>query len=251
MGFGLNLNGGVFRSEQHAAQSPGSSSPASDTFSSGRGSPPHSVTSDNPVTVADSVPRTTERIVTAGTFIIEELSDFDDGDRDRVGVVRPYRIDDAESDRSRSRTRNPPEIDRNFLRSVSKLRCSDDSDSTDIDEDVEFAEKVRQRREAKRLKRMTSGSIGKRTISESIGSDTDLEDLKPFLDVNEAGSSARRLRRRVGDRRSLLFQDPPPPRIDELDEPNTSEDELVIDRNLASELPYFTLDIINMEIDSL
>ena len=97
---------------------------------------------------------------------------------------------------------------------------------------------------------MTSGSIGKRTISESIGSDSDREDVLPFLEVNEVGSSARRLRRKVGDRRSLQFQDPPPPRIEELEEPPTSEDEMLDGETLARELPYYTLEYISMEIDS-
>ena len=89
---------------------------------------------------------------------------------------------------------------------------------------------------------MSSGSIGKRTISESIGSDSDREDLQQFLDMNDVGSSARRLRRRVGDRWSLQFQDPPP-RIDEIEEHEELDGEF-----LAKELPYYNY--ISMEIDS-
>ncbi|KAK0625238.1 hypothetical protein B0T17DRAFT_590868 [Bombardia bombarda] len=192
----------------------------------------------------------TGRIVTQAAFVVEELSDFEGSDEERLDVIRPHTIEYAESDRSRSRSRNPPEIDPTIMQNLGNLNCSDDSDQTDFDE-AEYREFLIRRRDQKRHKRMTSGSIGKRTISESIGSDTDREDLKAaFLGADEVGSSARRLRRRVGDRRSLQlqFQDPPPPRIDELDEPDSSEDEILISETLARELPYY--EYISMEVDS-
>jgi hypothetical protein len=89
-----------------------------------------------------------------------------------------------------------------------------------------------------------SSSIGKRTFSER-SSDSDDSD-GAGLDVNEVGSSARRMRKRL-HRGSLLFQDPPEPRIDELEEPNSSEDELLAGQSLAQELPYWTLEIMEME----
>jgi hypothetical protein len=178
---------------------------------------------------------------------IEELSDFGDSDSERLDVVRPSAIEYAESERSRSRSRNRREIDPRIMRNLGNLNCTsdnDDSDETDVDEQ-EYGEFLKRWRAEKRRKRMSSGSIGKRTISESIGSDTDREDLKAVLGVDEVGSSARRLRRRVGDRRSLQFQDPPPPRIEELDEPASSDDEIL---NLARELPYY--EYVSMEVDS-
>lgn len=185
--------------------------------------------------------------MTQAEFIVEELTDFDDSDDERPGVVRPCAIEYAESDRSRSRSRNRPEIDQRMMFNLN-LNCSDhDSDETDMDE-IEYREFLIKQRAEKRRKRMTSGSIGKRTISESIGSDTDREDLKAFLGADEVGSSARRLRRKVGDRRSLQFQDPPPPRIEELDEPDSSEDEILIGETLARELPYY--EYVTMEVDS-
>ncbi|OAA64669.1 hypothetical protein SPI_03316 [Niveomyces insectorum RCEF 264] len=132
----------------------------------------------------------------------------------------------------------------------------DNDENGDIDEAAYNQFRLRQREE-RRHRRMTSGSIGKRTISESIGSDSDNEDLRTLLlDASEAGSSARRLRRRIGDRHSLQFADPPPPRIDELDEPDTTDNdddirELTRDgETLARELPYYTLEYISMEVDS-
>jgi hypothetical protein len=130
------------------------------------------------------------------------------------------------------------------------LDCSDDSDDADLDDDVDFQKFLVRSRLEKRRKRMSSGSIGKRSITESIGSDTDMEDLKvQYLDASQAGSSARRLRRKLGNRQSLQFQDPPLPRIDQADEPNTSDDEFLDDEALK-ELPYYTLDYITMEVDS-
>lgn len=188
------------------------------------------------------------RVVTHTEFIVEELSDFGDSDGERLGVIRPCAIEYPESDRSRSTSRHRPEVDQRMMFNLGNLNCSDDSDETDLDEH-EYEAFLLKRRAERRHKRMTSGSIGKRTISESIGSDTDHEDIRSLLGAEEAGSSARRLRRRVGDRRSLQFQDPPPPpRIDELDEPHSSEDELFIGESLARELPYY--EYVSMEIDS-
>ncbi|KAH6847274.1 hypothetical protein B0I37DRAFT_141196 [Chaetomium sp. MPI-CAGE-AT-0009] len=189
------------------------------------------------------------RIVTQAEFtefIVEELSDFGDSDDERPGVVRPCAIEYAESDRSRSTSRTRPEIDQKMMFNLGNLNCSD-SDETDLDEH-EYQEFLIQRRIAARHKRMTSGSIGKRTISESIGSDTDREDIRSFLGAEEAGSTARRLRRRVGDRRSLQFSDPLAPRIDELDEPGSSDDEILAGESLARELPYY--EYVSMEVDS-
>ncbi|GAB1317520.1 hypothetical protein MFIFM68171_07730 [Madurella fahalii] len=232
-----------------SASSP-SSSEAEDSDESDAAGPALSGIPERRPEPAPPVPQQarTGRIVTQAGFIVEELSDFDDSDDDRPGVVRPCAIEYAESDRSRSRSRNRPEIDQRMMYNLGNLNCSDDdSDETDMDE-IEYREFLIKQRAEKRRKRMTSGSIGKRTISESIGSDTDREDLKAFLGADEVGSSARRLRRKVGDRRSLQFQDPPPPRIEELDEPDSSEDEILIGETLARELPYY--EYVTMEVDS-
>ncbi|KAK4226635.1 hypothetical protein QBC38DRAFT_479921 [Podospora fimiseda] len=196
------------------------------------------------------IPVIPERVVSheETNFTIEELSDFADSDYEREDVIRPDYIEYAESNRSRSRSRpRPPELDQAIMYNLNNLNCSDDSDETDIDE-AEYREFLIKRREEKRKRRMTSGSIGKRTISESIGSDSDREDLKSWIGAEEAGSSARRLRRRIGDRRSLQFTDPPPPRIDELDEPESCDDEIILSESLARELPYYQY--VSMEVDS-
>ncbi|OBT50001.1 hypothetical protein VE04_09699 [Pseudogymnoascus sp. 24MN13] len=83
----------------------------------------------------------------------------------------------------------------------------------------------------KRMKRLSSGSIHKRTLSQSIGSETDDEDIKP----------------KTGERLSLIFDDPPQ-RIVECEEPESGEDEVVQERipdmeeMLMLALPYYEMD---------
>jgi len=212
---------------------------------------PRSQSSDQPdIRKTPVVPRIREtRAIISGTLIIEEMSDFHSDD-DRLGVLRPHAIEYADSDRSRSRSRNPPELDRAMVNGIRDLNCSDESEESDLDHD-DYQQFLQKQRAARRQRRMTSGSIGKRTISESIGSDTDHEDLNHILDMSDLGVTARRLRRRIGDRRSLQFQDPPPPRIDEMTEPDMTDDDMIeVGEVLAKELPYYTLEYISMEIDS-
>ncbi|CAP64670.1 uncharacterized protein PODANS_5_9430 [Podospora anserina S mat+] len=199
---------------------------------------------------------------TDSNFVIEELSDFADSDDERDGVLRPDYIEYAESNRSRSRsrTRRPAVIDRTFIFSLHNLNCDDESDETDLDE-AEYREFLIKRREEKKKRRMTSGSIGKRTISESIGSDTDLEDLKPWLGPNssEDQTGGRRMRRRVSmvdhhmRRRSSIFQhEARTSRIEELDEPESDDGVFLevggVGEKLARELPYY--EYVSMEVDS-
>ena len=97
----------------------------------------------------------------------------------------------------------------------------------------------------------------KRSLAQSIGSDTDDEDIQPvFEGANEAGSSARRLRRKVaGEERSSLIFDDPPERIEELEEPESCEEIVSLDdddeegqtQGVDRELPYYVQD---MEVDS-
>ncbi|CAK7563101.1 MAG: hypothetical protein SEPTF4163_000958 [Sporothrix epigloea] len=224
-------------------------------------------------------------LIIEAALIIEEVSDFD-SDNGRIQIIRPYEIEEADSERektadpnrnrrgkfhmakvrrrSSARLSRLPELDQGVTSGLreftfgadsdEEVLLDEDDDDSDYDEDALKSFLLRQRDE-KRRRRMTSGSISKRTITESIGSDTDTEDLSSVLDANDVGSSARRLRRRL-DRHSLQFQDPPPPRIDELDEPDTSDNEDDVKElihngeTLARELPYYTLEYISMEVDS-
>lgn len=188
------------------------------------------------------------RIVISACLIVEELGS-DESDFDLVEVIRPHTIEYADSERSRSRSRPPRGLDERFVNTFEDLNCSDSDEEYDLD--AAHEEFIKKLRAEKKARRMTQGSVSKRTISER-GSDDDTEDLRPPLDFNEPGSSARRLRRRLDTRRSLIFSDPPPPRIDELEEPPSSEDDSpqVLDASelLARELPYYHYD--TMEVDS-
>lgn len=186
------------------------------------------------------------RVPIEGNFVIEELSDFGDDDmQGRDDVIRPHKIEYAESERSRSRTRLTPD-DPHMINDLQNLKCrspdpNSSSDDSDLIED-EHEARTQSIRAAERRQRMSQGSIGtKRTMSER-GSDSDHEDVRHYIGFEELGSSARRLKRRVaGDRRSINFSDPPP-RIDEVIEPEE------LDETLARELPFY--EYIRMEVDS-
>jgi hypothetical protein len=217
-------------------------------------SPPDSPVSDIPV-LREPVAQVTAaslRIVEA-TFAIEEMSDYDpddsDDDDNRLNVLRPYGFEYPESDRSRSRSRPPPEVDPVMMRRFADLDCFDDSDS-DEDQDDEFVRQLRRKREERRLRRMKSGSISKRTVSER-GSESDKEDVLLPYDGPESGLNTRRVRRKT-DRHSLQFSGQFPERIEELKEPN-SEDEIILNdaEIFARELPYWTLMDVDSENDEL
>lgn len=212
-------------------------------------SPPQSPLSDvHGVPVARSHVRT---IVVEATFEIEECSDDedvmesdnddDDDDDEQLDVLRPDGIEDAESERSQSRSRSVREVDPQLMNRFQDMKAcfSDDDESDDLHEE-DFMKEIQRWRRQKKERRMT-GSISKRTISER-GSDSDREDLQPW---DTGDSNQRRLRRKVANRRSLLSI--PPEIIIELKEPN-SDGEVVWNEHeidLARELPFWT-----MEVDS-
>ncbi|TEA09957.1 hypothetical protein C8034_v011411 [Colletotrichum sidae] len=216
--------------------------------------------SESKSTLPPPVPELPHRTAPKANFTLEELSDFDPMDHDRSNTIGPSGFSSPASARSRSHTRAaetpttstaaapPPEPP---LHEMRRLTTSD-SESSDIDDEAALRDFARTQRELRMRKRRSHGSsIGKRTISER--SDSDHEDCAP-LDPDAVGSSARRLRRRVGDRRSfILFQDPPPPRIDELDEPESEVEGAVFycdGETLARELPYWSIEIMEYESPS-
>ncbi|KAK0113907.1 hypothetical protein ONS96_014757 [Cadophora gregata f. sp. sojae] len=236
--------------------SPRSSSPSSSTHhSDSSNSPPRSLSSSPVPPFSESPPRKPTRATVAeGNFTLEEFgeSDYEGWDSDDEDVIRPHQYEDAESDRAAS-VRSVPrsDIDPRVLHGLKNLQCETTEDEREI--------WLEQQRAEKRRKRRSSGSVQKRTISQSIGSDTDEEDLKPvtFEGANEIGSSARRLRRKTkGERTSLIFDDPPP-RIDEEDEGPESVEEIVevnegetdIEAGDIRELPYFRY-VQDMDVDS-
>ncbi|KAG6010578.1 hypothetical protein E4U21_005931 [Claviceps maximensis] len=170
-------------------------------------------------------------------FVIEEMDPMD-SDCEGLDILLPTEI---ESNSSRSRSRHGG-IDRGMVRDFKNLNCSNE---TSEDEDGELQVFRRRQMEMRRIRRASmSSSFGKRTYSE-LSSDSDESDAGG-MDVNAIGSSARRLRKRL-HRGSLLFQDPPAPRIDELDEPDSSAEEYDAADPFARELPYFTIKIMEMD----
>ncbi|KXH39949.1 hypothetical protein CSIM01_10780 [Colletotrichum simmondsii] len=205
---------------------------------------------------AHIVTATTTSTVKAN-FTLEELSDFDPMDQDRSGTIAPSGFSSPASARSRSRAPPPKGLPPGFTQEMRNLGfdgSSSEGSDNDLDADEAHREFVRMQRELKMRKRRAHGSsIGKRTISER--SDSDHEDMTP-LDADDVGSSARRLRRRYGDshRHSfILFQDPPPPRIDEVEEPESEVEGALFfcdSGTLARELPYYSIEIMEYESPS-
>ncbi|KAI8963472.1 hypothetical protein F5Y11DRAFT_346456 [Daldinia sp. FL1419] len=235
------------RPEEISPRSSHSSDEESDDSSA---SPPQSLLSDVPILHHQHVEQATFIQSEQATFSIEELSDDCSlsSEYGHLDVLRPYAFEYANSDGSRSVSRPrppPPDMDPAVMEGIENLNTFEDSDG-DIDrDDEEFVRQLQKRREERKLRRMKSGSLSKRTVSER-GSDSDREDVLPYYDGNETGPT-RRMRRKVGDRISIQFTGPLPERIEELKEPN-SDDEIILEdaEVLARELPYWTL----MDVDS-
>ncbi|KPM33952.1 hypothetical protein AK830_g12619 [Neonectria ditissima] len=187
-------------------------------------------------------------------FTVEDVDPMD-SDCDGLDILQPTEI---ESNRSRSRSRHKTvphkDLDKDMMHNLKNLNCSNETSDNEADNeatgeaDLDFDEEafLKRREQIRKFRRMSMGSsFGKRTHSELSDSDNDDE----ALDVNEVGSSARRLRRKL-QRTSLLFHDPPPARIEELEEPDSSEDEYAAGQHLARELPYWDMEIMEMDSSS-
>lgn len=200
--------------------------------------------------VEDQAPQPRVNVISTTTttlmcdFVIEDVDPMDSG-CEGLEVLFPTEI---ESNRSRSRSRHK-EFDKGMVRDFKNLNCSNETsdNSPEPERDVGIDEETlfrKRQKEIRRIRRVSmSSSFGKRTHSELSDSD---DSEAGGLDVNDVGSSARKMRKRL-HRGSLLFQDPPAPRIDELEEPDSSEDEYAAADPLARELPYWTMEIMEME----
>ncbi len=176
-----------------------SSSPSSDSS----GSPPRSLSSEpeEPDHLPPWTPIKQAKVVAEGNFTIEEMrdSDFQADSDDDLSVVQPDGYEEAEPDATPSREHIP---------------TSNDHEIHDLDQHIDEREAwVRERRRKRRRMDLRTQMHAQR---QSIGSDTDNDDLQQF-DISKAGSSARRLRRKKGDMGSLIFDDHPR-RITELHE---------------------------------
>ncbi|KAG6120552.1 hypothetical protein E4U13_006374 [Claviceps humidiphila] len=157
----------------------------------------------------------------SSTFEIEEIDPMDSG-CEGLEILHPTEIEPVCS-RSCSCRRKGSE--RDVLRDFKNLTCNNGTLDDESDDACCLSEEARFRQRQKDLRRIRrlsmSSSYGKRTHSEMSGGSESSE--AGALDVSDMGSSARRMRKRLR-RGSLLFQDPPAPRIDELDEPDSSEE---------------------------
>jgi len=205
-------------------------------------------TSESPSTRHTRIVSQTEATFTLEEFGDDDYEDWDSDDDD--DVIRPHQYEEAESEKAQSvGSAGLHDFESRMLSDKFKdLHCQTDED----DREAWFERK----RAEKRRKRRSSGSVQKRTWSVSVGSDSDDEDLQPITveGANEAGSSARRLRRRLGERSSLIFEDPPA-RIDEEDEGPESVEELIDVQDgeegdqAFKELPYYRY-VQDMDIDT-
>jgi hypothetical protein len=231
------------------------------TVSESSGSPPRSLSPDPTdletasyfeppdANIDESSGKPPSRISVTFDFIIEEIPETEFEDPENQDAILPINEGDEEEP-------DPPQSSKFDASIFSELKDLDCAAENNREEWLE------QLRKEKRSKRWSSDSVTKRTLSRNIGSDTDDEDLQPvtFLGANELGSSARRLRRKIGERVSLVFDDPPP-RIEEEGEGPESCEEVVEfvevsgeeeekkrdGQSVNRELPYFTQD---MDVDA-
>lgn len=197
------------------------------------------------------LPRASSRITVDCAFEITECSEDGDGDDEfmdsdveSLEILRPSGFsspasgrESPASGRSPSRSRVDRELDPRVLYGFEGLDCFD-TDESGSEEDPEMSEHDRNRKRLrleKRQRRMTSGSLSKRTVSDR-GSDEDREDLQPW-DTGDPGQ--RRIRRKT-DRWSLLSTQAPDIII-EVKEPHSDGEMSVDSEELLQELPFWRL----------
>lgn len=149
----------------------------------------------------------TARRVEVADFELEEVESGPEYDSE-TEVVRPDHFEDASSERA---TEEGLETDTGIISRFSSLHCAGELNDEE------------QRASYRKKKKRWSAGIFKRSHSQSVGSDTDIEDSEA-LDAHDVDSSARRLRRRVRgpgeNRSSLIFDELPNTNIVEVEEPD-------------------------------
>ncbi|KAG6054661.1 hypothetical protein E4U17_003614 [Claviceps sp. LM77 group G4] len=173
----------------------------------------------------------------SSTFEIEEMDLMDSG-CEGMEILHPTEI---ETVCSRSCSCRRKGFERDVLRDFKNLTCNNGTWDDESDETCCLSEEARFRQRQKDLRRIRrlsmSSSYGKRTHSEMSGGSESSEAGALDVWVADVGSSAIRMRNKRLRRGSLLFQDPPAPRIDELDEPDSSEETCDVADPSARALP--------------
>lgn len=198
------------------------------------------------------LPRASSRVIVDCDLEITECSEdgddddeFMDSDAESLEILQPSGFSSPASGRQSptsgrslsSRHRADRELDPRVLHGFEELACFE-TDESGSEEDPEMSEYERNRKRMrleKRQRRMTSGSLSKRTVSDR-GSDEDREDLQPW-DTGDPGQ--RRLRRKT-DRWSLLSTQAPEIII-EVKEPHSDGEMSVDSEELLQELPFWRL----------
>ncbi|KAG5974990.1 hypothetical protein E4U58_002245 [Claviceps cyperi] len=169
------------------------------------------------------------------TFEIEEMDPMDSG-CEGLEILHPTEIENV---CSRSCSCRRKGFERDVLQDFENLTCNSGTWDDESNEACCLSEEARFRQRQKDLRRIRrlrmSSSYGKRPHSEMSGGSESSE--AGALDVGDImGLSVRRMRKRLR-RGSLLLRDPPAPRIDELDEPDSSEETCDVADPSARELP--------------
>jgi hypothetical protein len=131
-------------------------------------------------------------VASEGHFTVEEIHEnsYEEYDSEDDDVIWPHQYEDAESDRAHSvKSAAHNDLDFRFLSGSKDLRFENEDDAREL--------WLEQFRAEKRTKKRSSGSVQKRILSQSIGSDTDDEDLQSgiFEGANKLGGGPRKLRR--------------------------------------------------------
>lgn len=153
--------------------------------------------------------------ITIIEILIEEITEDDVEYDSDVSVLFPCHCEDFQTDAEKARDAAENSDDTyDWSSSESEHSLVGDMGSLLLrHERIEFEEAQRQKYLRKK-KKWIKGGNHKRSHKESLGSESDTEDIVPLDDADVVGSSARRLRRRTDTmelrpRTSLLFEDPP------------------------------------------
>jgi len=181
------------------------------------------------------------KLATEASFTVSEFreSDYDGFDSNKNSVIRPHEYEDAESDRAQSVGPVPTDLGTKVASGFLNLACESEDTDNSYDESL-----VREMHAMRRRTRRSSAAIQKRSHAQSIGSSTDDEDVQiALISAMKVGSSARRLRRKIG-----AF-DNHPPRVDESEELESAGDAVGFGENdtrgqsLTQNLPYYVQDM--------
>ncbi|KAK4992909.1 hypothetical protein LTR50_000815 [Elasticomyces elasticus] len=148
--------------------------------------------------------RSTQTLEDEQGLQVEELLDDDIGYDSDIEIYYPDELEEMDSDmdeRDEPVMQERYDLDATIVRQFRGMHCEDNDSSEQ--------ERTEQKRE--RIRKRWGPGLLKRTHSQSVGSDTDVEDAEA-LDAHDVELSARRLRRRVrgpGDGSPLMFEDLP------------------------------------------